>query len=125
MKPQPLNNCPSLFTLEVWVLEGTLKEGHRHLYGKRVLFPHADTWQAATSDFYDARGQLWQFAFINHYYAFDAQIWQAGTSFYHDLNSGGYVGYNLFQERERGPILNKGDLTPKMFTPEAARSMGN
>ncbi|HOM15535.1 MAG TPA: DUF1329 domain-containing protein, partial [Rubrivivax sp.] len=56
---------------------------------------------------------------------FDAQIWQAGTSFYHDLNSGGYVGYNLFQERERGPILNKGDLTPKMFSPEAARSMGN
>ena len=109
----------------VWVLEATLKEGYRHLYGKRVLFLDEDTWQAAMSDFYDARGALWQFAFINHYYAFDANIWQAGSSFYHDLNSGGYVGYNLFQERERGPILNKGNLTPQMFSPEAARSMGN
>ena len=109
----------------VWVLEATLKEGSRHLYGKRVLFLDEDTWQAAMSDFYDARGALWQFAFINHYYAFDANIWQAGSSFYHDLNSGGYVGYNLFQERERGPILNKGNLTPQMFSPEAARSMGN
>ena len=109
----------------VWVLEGTLKEGFRHLYGKRVLFLDEDTWQAAMSDFYDARGTLWQYAFINHYYAFDLSAWQAGTSFYHDLNSGGYVGYNLFQERERGPILNKGDLKPEMFTPEAARSAGN
>jgi hypothetical protein len=109
----------------VWAVEGSLKEGFRHLYGKRVLFLDEDTWQAAMSDFYDARGSLWQYAFINHYYAFDLEGWQAGTAFYHDLNSGGYVGYNLFQERPLGPILNKGDLKPSMFTPEAARSAGN
>ncbi|WP_119155863.1 DUF1329 domain-containing protein [Caldimonas tepidiphila] len=108
----------------VWVVEGSLKDGFRHLYGKRVLFLDEDTWQAAMSDFYDARGTLWQYAFVNHYYAFDMQGWQAGTSFYHDLNSGGYVGYNLFQERDTGPVLNKGDLKPDMFTPEAARSAG-
>ncbi|HSW17912.1 MAG TPA: DUF1329 domain-containing protein [Ramlibacter sp.] len=108
----------------VWVVEGTIKEGFRHLYGKRVLFLDEDTWQAAASDFYDARGTLWQYGYVNHYYAFDLQGWQAGTSFYHDLNSGGYVAYNLFQERDKGPILNKGNLKPEMFTPEAARSAG-
>ncbi len=109
----------------VWAVEGTLKEGFRHLYGKRVLFVDEDTGQAVASDMYDARGQLWQHAFINYYYSFDIKAWHAGTSFYHDLNSGGYMGYNLFQERPKGPILNKGDLLPSMFTPEAARNAGN
>lgn len=108
----------------VWVLEATLKEGYRHLFAKRVLFIDEDTGQALVSDYYDARGKFWQHAFINHYYAFDANAWHAGTSFYHDLNSGSYVAYNLFQERNIGPILNKGDLTPQMFTPEAARNAG-
>ena len=108
----------------VWVLEATLKEGYRHVYGKRVLFIDEDTGQALVSDYFDARGQLWQHALINYYYAFDANTFHAGTSFYYDLNSGGYAAYNLFQERPIGPILNKGDLTPSMFTPEAARNAG-
>ena len=109
----------------VWVLEATLKEGFRHVYAKRVMYLDEDTWHAVAADFYDARGQLWQHALINYYYAFDLQAWQAGTSFYHDLNSGTYLGYNLFQERPLGPVLNKGDMIPAMFTPEAARSAGN
>lgn len=109
----------------VWVIEGKLKDGFRHVYGKRVLFADEDSWQPAMTDMYDARGQLWQHALIHHYYAPDINAYQAGTSFYHDLNSGGYVGYNLFQEAKQGPILNKGDLKPAMFTPEAARTAGN
>ncbi|MBS0467152.1 MAG: DUF1329 domain-containing protein [Proteobacteria bacterium] len=108
----------------VWVLEATLKEGYRHVFAKRVLFLDEDTGQALVSDFYDARGQLWQHGLINHYYAFDANTFHAGTSFFYDLNSGGYVAYNLFQERPLGPILNKGNLKPSMFTPEAARNAG-
>ncbi len=108
----------------VWILEGTLKPGYRHLYGKRVLFIDEDTWHSLMSDYYDARGKLWQWGYINYYYAFDMQAWQAGSSFYHDLNSGGYVGYNLFQEREKGPTLNDFSLKPEMFTPEAARQLG-
>ncbi len=109
----------------VWVLEGTLKEGYRHIFGKRVMFIDEDTWHGVVSDYYDTRGQLWQHAYINYYYAFDMNAWHAGTSFYHDLNSGSYMAYNLFQERDIGPILNKGDLTPDQFTPAALRSAGN
>ena len=108
----------------VWVLEGSLKENFRHAFGKRVMFIDEDNWQASVGDYYDTRGQLWQHAFINHYYAFDLNAWQAGTSFYHDLNSGAYIANSLLQEREKGPILNKGDLTPEMFTPAALRGMG-
>ena len=109
----------------VWAVEGTLKEGYRHLYGKRVLFLDEDNGMAVMTDMYDARGSLWQYAFLNYYYAFDINAWQAGTAFYFDLNSGGYIAYNLFQERPKGPILNKGDMNASMFTPEALRNAGN
>ena len=109
----------------VWVVEGTLKEGFRHLYGKRVLSQDEDTGMAVMTDLYDTRGSLWQYAFLNYFYAFDINAWQAGNAFYFDLNSGGYVAYNLFQERPRASVLNKGDLDPSMFTPEAARNAGN
>ena len=109
----------------VWVLEGKLKDGYRHPFGKRVMFIDEDTWHAVAGDYYDTRGQLWQHAVIYYYYAFDMNAWHAGTSFYHDLNSGSYVAYNLFQERDIGPILNKGDMNPDQFTPAALRSAGN
>ncbi|WP_232435079.1 DUF1329 domain-containing protein [Thauera sp. 63] len=109
----------------VWVLEGTLKESFRHVFGRRVLFIDEDNWQASVSDYYDSRGALWQHAFIAHYYAFDLKGWQAGNSFYHDFNTGGYVAYNLFQERPVGPILNAGKMSPTMFGPEALRQIGN
>lgn len=109
----------------VWVLEGTVKEGFRHLFGKRVMFMDEDTGHAVAADLYDARGKLWQHAFYNYYYAFDTQAWHAGTAFFHDLNSGSYMAFNLFQELPIGPILDKGDLRVEMFTPEAARNAGN
>ena len=65
-----------------------------------------------------------QYAFVNDYYALNINAWQAGTAFHFDLNSGGHIGYNLFQERPTGPILNKRNLSPSMFTPEAARNAG-
>lgn len=109
----------------VWVLEGKLKAGYRHLYSKRVMFIDEDTGHAVSSDFYDVRGQLWQHGEIHYYYAYDINKWHAGTSFYYDLSSGAYVGMNLFQERAKAPILGRNDLSPSQYTPEALRNLGN
>lgn len=108
----------------VWVLEGKLKPGYRHLYSRRVMFLDEDTGQAVASDFYDARGQLWQHGEIHHYYAFDIARFHAGSSFYYDLQSGAYVGLGLFQERDKAPILGRGNLSPSQYTPEMIRNMG-
>ena len=108
----------------VWVVDAKVKEGFRHVFGRRVLFLDEDSFQAVLSDNYDARGTLWQHAFVNTYYSPDINAWQAGTSFYHDLNAGSYLAYNLFQERPIGPVLNKMDMQKAQFTPEAVRSLG-
>lgn len=120
----PNHPNPDLLRYElrrVWVLEGSLKDTHRHKFGKRVLFIDEDTWHGVMSDYYDTRGELVNHGFVNYYYAFDMKAWQAGTSFFQDLATGGYVAYNLFQDQEKGPILNAGGLTSDNFTPAALR----
>lgn len=108
----------------VWVVEADLKEGFRHVYGKRVLFIDEDTWNAVMADNYDARGQLWKHAMINYYYHPDMSGWQAGSQFFMDLNSGQYTGYGMTNEAKKGPILNEGKYTPDMYTADAARAVG-
>ncbi|CAM5386744.1 hypothetical protein SSTU70S_00332 [Stutzerimonas stutzeri] len=59
----------------VWVLEATLKEGYRHVYGKRVMFIDEDTWYCVLADHYDTRGQLWKYASTAYYYHPDMSAW--------------------------------------------------
>jgi len=108
----------------VWVIEATLKDTSRHLYGKRRLFLDEDTWHAVVANNYDTRGNLWKYAFVNYFYHPDMSAWRAGTSFYHDLNSGDYVGYNLTNERRQSSIINKGDMRESDFTPDRLRAQG-
>jgi len=44
----------------VWVVEGLLKEGARHIYGRRVFYVDEDSWQIAVADSYDLGGELWR-----------------------------------------------------------------
>lgn len=108
----------------VWVIEATIKEDSRHLYGKRRLFLDEDTWNAVVADNYDIRGNLWKHNFVNYYYHPDMSAWQAGAAFYHDLTNGEYVASNLTNERRTSHIINKGDWKPSDFTPDRLRAQG-
>jgi len=61
---------------------------------------------------------------VNYFYAYEAQTWQAGAGFYHDLLSGTYLGFNLVNEQPQAYVLNRGKLTERNFGPEAARRSG-
>lgn len=108
----------------VWILEATLKDGSRHLYGKRRLFLDEDYWSAVMADNYDTRGNLWKHNIINYYYHPDTSAWYSGAAFYHDLTNGEYLGYNLTNERREGPILNKEDMKKSDYTPDRLRAIG-
>ncbi|MGE8321862.1 MAG: DUF1329 domain-containing protein [Pseudomonas sp.] len=108
----------------VWELQGTLKPGYRHLYGKRKLYIDEDTWFPIMADNYDNRGELWRTSMVNYFYAYESQRPQAGVGLYHDLNAGSYLAFNLINQQRNGYQLNRTGFSPRDFGPEAARRFG-
>jgi hypothetical protein len=74
----------------VWVVEGTLKQGSRHIYAKRRFYLDEDSWVALASDQYDARGQLYRgsFAFLSQSY--DKTVPDSTPFMIYDLVGGTY-----------------------------------
>ena len=77
----------------VWKTVATLREGERHVYGRRIFYQDEDSWQIVLKDQYEKRGTLWRMAFANtkqfydvpafrqtQYMQFDFQVdfWVAG-----------------------------------------------
>ncbi|NRA23377.1 MAG: DUF1329 domain-containing protein, partial [Oleispira sp.] len=100
----------------VWKVEATLKEGKRHIYGKRTFYLDEDTWQATEIDHYDGRGQLWRVAEAHNIMFYDTLVpWYSVETLY-DLNSGRYLVLGLDNEAtgsyEFGFERSSGDYTP-------------
>jgi len=96
-KPNHIN--PDLVRWElhrVWVVEGDLKQGKRHIYNKRVFYIDEDSWTALAADEYDARGQLYRASFAFQSYSYDVQAPFADTTVIYDFNSGAYNVTALF-----------------------------
>jgi hypothetical protein len=126
IKPGSINPEHVRYELHrMWVVEGTLKTGVRHIYAKRVLYADEDTWIAMWADNYDSRGQLWRTAFAAYFYSPESVSFHRGASIYHDLQAGAYeAGYLTNQAGDRWWKLNK-PMTPQMFSPEAASRGGH
>ena len=108
----------------VWVVEGKLKAGARHIYSKRVLFLDEDSWQAAEVDQYDGRGDLWRVsvAYLKNFYELPT-TWSA-LDVFHDLQARRYHVQNLDSE-ESGTIDFSQPLPDDgYFKPAALRRRG-
>lgn len=91
----------------VWVIEGKLKEGYRHLYPSRTLYADEDSWLYVMSDIYDAQNTLWRFNWINNFYLPGARTFAQGSAFYHDLIAGNYTAYDLTAGKSSSLIVDK------------------
>ncbi|HSW24330.1 MAG TPA: DUF1329 domain-containing protein [Burkholderiaceae bacterium] len=92
LKPKHLN--PDLVRWElhrVWVVEATLKEGKRHVYGKRVFYLDEDSWMALASDAYDGRGQLYRAGFAYMAPSYDLPAPYTDMFGHYDLITGMYA----------------------------------
>lgn len=127
LTPHTLNPDYQRYELHrVWVIEATLKKGLRHIYGRRTIYADEDNWLAHWADNYDVRGQLWRTAYVNYRYAPDAQAFHRGVSVYHDLDAQAYeAGYLVNEAGKNWWRLNRSDLTPQMFNPNAAARGGH
>ncbi|WP_114416931.1 DUF1329 domain-containing protein [Marinospirillum perlucidum] len=106
----------------VWKVVGTLKEGQRHIYNKRVMYFDEDTYQLAHVDQYDGQGNLWRVSEGHMVQFHDVDVpWYAAENIY-DLVNNRYIvsglivdtrGYNWDYEANR-----------RNFTPAALRRSG-
>ena len=105
----------------VWVIEGTLKEGQRHIYGKRRFYIDEDSWNIALADQFDERGELWRVSvsYLKNYYEVPV-LWTA-LDVYHDLTSKRY--YVAFLDNEEDHSLEFSDVPPpeSYFKPASLR----
>ncbi|HQQ63196.1 MAG TPA: DUF1329 domain-containing protein [Pseudomonadales bacterium] len=82
----------------VWVVLATLKEGKRHIYGKRRLYMDEDSWAALLGDNYDGQGSLWRTTMRTFVNAYDMPGMSPRLEIYHDLQKGAYLLNGMVNE---------------------------
>ncbi len=108
----------------VWVVEGTLKPGMRHVYAKRRLYLDEDSWQAAVVDQYDGRGDLWRvsMAYLKNFYELPT-TWSA-VDVFHDVQARRYHVQNLDNEEASTVDFSRPIPSASDFSPAALRRLG-
>ena len=86
----------------VWVVEGTLKPGQRHLYSKRVMYLDEDTWRGLIADTYDMNGKIYRVIMDNMTWHYDYPAPCSNSYAGYDLNSGIYYVNGLFPPEDGG-----------------------
>ncbi len=101
LKPLHLNPEHLRYELHrVWVVDGKLKKGTRHLYKRRTFYVDEDSWQIVAMDQYDNRDQIWRVSEghgINYY---DVPTYWTTVEVHYDLQSGRYIAIALNNEEE-------------------------
>ncbi|SFC28567.1 Protein of unknown function [Marinospirillum celere] len=106
----------------VWKVEGTLREGQRHIYEKRVMYFDEDTYQLAHVDQYDGRGNLWRVSEGHTVQFHDVQVpWYAAETIY-DLVNNRYIVSGLINDTS-GYNWDY-EARSSNFTPAALRRSG-
>ena len=107
----------------VWIVEGTLKPGARHIYAKRRFYVDEDSWFIVASTLHDSSGNVWRVQeghLINYW---DVQSCNEVATTIHDLRSGTYFVDAL--KNETSPInFNPTGVSDDRYTPAALRDIG-
>ena len=106
----------------VWVVEGTLKQGQRHIYSKRVYYIDEDSWAALASDEYDMRGNLYRVQLASLSQSYDAQAVLSSPSISYDLIAGSYSYTGFFGDN--GSVKYTPNLPDSFWNPEGMAGSG-
>jgi len=105
----------------VWIVEGTLKAGIRHIYSKRRLLIDEDSWHILENARWDGKGNLWRVGI-----ALQAMLWDIpaplgfGETSY-DLNQG---LYNVTGNPIPGTLRKATEQPVQYFSPQGMARMG-
>ena len=101
----------------VWVVEGRLKEGARHVYSRRVFYLDEDSWQIGVSESYDLEGNLWRVAEAHALNFYTVPLQLATLYVYHDLKQRRYLVDGIDNGRPPYRFLTSADA--REFSPNA------
>lgn len=108
----------------VWVAEGTLRDGERHIYGKRRIYVDEDTGFTAITENYDGRGELWKVVLTNNVYDYGSEAYVRRAQMYHDLRAGAYIAERLINDSAPMIYDVKEMKGPAYFSPSNIRKLG-
>ncbi|OAI94840.1 MULTISPECIES: DUF1329 domain-containing protein [Pseudomonas] len=106
----------------VWVVEGTLKPGLRHVYSKRVYYFDEDWSGAGVSDEYDGAGKLYKGVHMGMSQLYDKQVPMSRTYWAYDLATGVYSFSQNYADLKFGWRVMDKPFPPSTFTPEALQA---
>jgi len=121
----PTNVNPEALRFEqhrVWVVEGTLKPGQRHVAPRVRLYLDEDTWIATAGERWDGHGQLWKVTYNLPTVMPSVPATMVLGYVSYDLIGGGYFG-SAYLTRDR-QVDFKAPLPDRMFTPESLAGEG-
>jgi hypothetical protein len=101
----------------VWVVEGTLKPGMKHIYGRRVFYIDEDSWQIAVADNYDLEGKLWRTSEAHALNYYEVPVQWSTLEVYYDLEKQRYLVSGL--DNSRNPYQFSDTADPREFSPNA------
>ncbi|PLW69849.1 DUF1329 domain-containing protein [Pseudohalioglobus lutimaris] len=105
----------------VWIVEGTLKEGLRHIYSKRRILIDEDSWHGLENMRWDNEGTLWRTGFSLQAMVWDIPAPQATSEMNYDLVSG---IFNITGKPAPGSLRSENGKPPQFFTPQGMARSG-
>ncbi|MBF7729759.1 DUF1329 domain-containing protein [Pseudomonas sp. N040] len=106
----------------VWVVEGSLKPGKRHIYHKRRVYIDEDSWTAVAADMYDARGDLYRGSYAFMAPSYDVGVPNATAHAIYDLVGGSYTLNGL--TGPYGGVRYIDNLSKSKWSPESLAGAG-
>jgi len=101
----------------VWVVEGTLKPGMKHIYSRRVFYIDEDSWQISVADNYDLEGNLWRLSEAHALNYYEVPVQWSTLEVYYDLEKQRYLVSGL--DNSRNPYRFSDTADPREFSPNA------
>jgi len=112
----------------VWVVEGKLKPGFRHLGPHRVVYLDEDSWWGVYAEMYDQQDNLWRVseAYSMNFYNLPAIVWwgEAHMDVINGRYSSANAWYNEGARQGTFPPNYKKMPDPALFTPAGLRKYG-
>lgn len=122
LKPGHINPEATRFELHrVWVIEGKLKKGQRHLYSRRTFYLDEDTWNIAVADQYDARGDLFRVSVSHLMNYYEVPVPWTALDVYYDLTSQRYFAGFLDNEEQGSLEFHDEPPADGYFSPQSLR----